>query len=299
MKKYLGILLLYNFGIWWQQPLMKVVAIIWLGYALYQFVSQHSGQDEADNTEDLRQAQALLDATQVRYHRISAFHFEQTVNQLDRPGSLGTVLVVEMLQGRPIGATALLTTDILRVRQKVIQTGIVQRSDEKRKKANTPGYDLVSHDYAKVAGQKINLYHRTHLLPFRFTLSEGDNIDGLLFTGTAHLNHGDRPQMNYLMVNNQPRVNQLYAAYQNNHYRLVLNNIQVPGAPAGTHYSLDDFEQLATRIILSKKQPETEFKYEAKCHYYSEGLIPQAITVSLWDLTHQTLVFTVTLPNTL
>lgn len=294
MKKYLGMLLLYNLGKWWQQPLMEAAAVIWLGYALYQFVRHHSGQDEVDDTS---QNQALLDSAQVKYRYITAAHFEQTMNQLDKPGVLGDVLVAEMPQGRPIGAIALLTTGMLRARQAMVQTGIVKRSDEQRKRAYTPGYDLVSHDYVKVAGQKINLYHRTHLLPFRFTLSEGDNIDGLLFTGTAHLNHGDRPQMNYLMMNNQARVNQLYSIYQNNHYRLVLNNVQVPGEPVGTHYSLDDFEQLATRIILSKKQAETEFKYEASCHYDTDGLIPQSITVNLWDLTHQVLAFTVTLPN--
>ena len=296
MKKYLGILLLYNLGKWCHQPLITAVPIAWLGYALYQFVRRH-GQDEADDTDEITQSQALFEEAQVEYRYITTAQFEQTMNHLDNPGQLGDVLVAEMAQGRPVGAVALLTTGILKARQAMIQTGIIERSDEKRKSANTPGYDLVSHQYAEVAGKQFNLYHRTHLLPFRFTLSEGDNIDGLLFTGTAHLNHGDRPQINYLMLHNQARVNQLYAAYQNNHYRLILSDVHVPGEVAGTNYSLDDFEQLATRIILSKKQSETEFKYEVSCDYDTEGPLPQSITVNLWDLTHQTLDFTVTLPN--
>lgn len=299
MKKYLGILLLYNLGKWCHHPLITAVAVAWLGYALYQFVRTHQGQDEADDIEALTPSPTLIEDTQVAYHYLPTSYFEQTINQLNKPGQSGDVLVAEMSQGRPIGAIALLTTGILKARQAAIQSGRVVRSDKKRKQANTPGYDLVSHQYAEVAGKKINLYHRTHLLPFRFTLSEGDDIDGLLFTGTAHLNHGDRPHIDYFMPNNQARVNQLYAAYQNNHYRLVLHNTQVPGEIRGTNYSLNDFEQLATRIIMSKKQPETEFKYEVSCHYDTEGAWPQSITVNLWDLTHQTLAFTAMLPNTL
>ncbi|WP_424349127.1 hypothetical protein ACPBEH_10435 [Latilactobacillus sp. 5-91] len=299
MKKYLGILLLYNLGKWCHQPLITVVAVAWLGYALYQFVRTHKGQDETEDAEELTPPQTLIEDVQVAYHYIPTTHFEQTMNQLDKPGQSGDVLVAEMAQERPVGAIALLTTGILKARQSAIQSGLITRSDEKRKQANTPGYDLVSHQYAEVAGKKVNLYHRTHLLPFRFTLSEGDDIDGLLFTGTAHLNHGDRPSINYLMPNNQARVNQLYAAYQNNHYRLTLRDTHVPGEVAGTNYSLDDFEQLATRIILSKKQSETEFKYEVSCHYDEQEVVPQSITVNLWDLTHQALAFSATLPNTL
>ena len=144
MKKYLGILLLYNLGKWCHQPLITAVAIAWLGYALYQFVRRH-GQDEADDTDEITQSQALFEEAQVEYRYITTAQFEQTMNHLDNPGQLGDVLVAEMAQGRPVGAVALLTTGILKARQAMIQTGIIERSDEKRKSANTPGYDLVSH----------------------------------------------------------------------------------------------------------------------------------------------------------
>ncbi|MEJ1307484.1 hypothetical protein QY884_06060 [Latilactobacillus sakei] len=51
---------------------MEAAAVIWLGYALYQFVRHHSGQDEVDDTS---QNQALLDSAQVKYRYITASSF--------------------------------------------------------------------------------------------------------------------------------------------------------------------------------------------------------------------------------
>lgn len=216
-------------------------------------------------------------------------------------GEMGSVYMSPM-DGRVHGGVAYLNANILNGRQ-VMRQSYVARDYNTRKNAFVPGYDKIRGEYVEYNGVRHYLWHRTHVLPFTFTLSEGDNIDGLMFTGTAHLNHGDRPQLGYTVHDNRERVNMLFDRWHGpkggkNRLELTsLSRIRVPGAPNGTHYSMDDIEQLASRIIKYVGDKQTPFKYSVRCLYGDDSLIPSAVEIRLYNLSTNELVLHVRLPN--
>ena len=216
-------------------------------------------------------------------------------------GEMGSVYMSPM-DGRVHGGIAYLNATILNGRQAMRQS-YISRDYNTRKNAFVPGYGDVQGEYVESNGVRHYLWHRTHVLPFTFTLSEGDNINGLMFTGTAHLNHGDRPQLGYTVHDNRERVNMLFDRWRSpkggkNRLKLTsLSRIHVPGSPNGTHYSMDDIEQLASRIIKYVGDKRTPFKYSVRCLYGDDSLIPSAVEIRLYNLSTNELVLHVRLPN--
>lgn len=216
-------------------------------------------------------------------------------------GEMGSVYMSPM-DGRVYGGIAYLNANILNGRQAMRQSYIA-RDYNTRKNAFVPGYGDVQGEYVESNGVRHYLWHRTHVLPFTFALSEGDNIDGLMFTGTAHLNHGDRPQLGYTVHDNRERVNMLFDMWHGpkggkNRLKLTsLSRIHVPGSPNGTHYSMDDIEQLASRIIKYVGDKRTPFKYSVRCLYGDDSLIPTSVEIRLYNLSTNQLVLHVRLPN--
>lgn len=216
-------------------------------------------------------------------------------------GEMGSVYMSPM-DGRVHGGIAYLNANILNGRQAMRQSHTA-RDYNTRKNTFVPGYDKIQGEYVEDNVGRHSLWHRTHVLPFTFVLSEGDNIDGLMFTGTAHLNHGDRPQLGYNVYNNRERVNMLFDMWHGpkggkNRLELTsLSRIRVQGAPNGTHYSMDDIEQLASRIIKYVGDKQTPFKYSVRCLYGDESVIPRAVEIWLYNLSTNQLVLHVRLPN--
>jgi len=188
----------------------------------------------------------------------------------------------------------------------------VKRNNARRRSAEVPGFEAANAKKIKKGNQWFSLYHRTHLLPFRFGLSEGDDIPYLLFTGTAHLNRGDRPDQDYFVPDNgspdsfidrqnylKDLLDQIPVTKKLKPSTILIGDINVPApAPFDTNFSLDDFERLATAFIV--EIPEDMFKYGVFCHYDDDNaVIPSAVSVYLIDVSQKLMAFSVTLPNEL
>ena len=110
----------------------------------------------------------------------------------------GTDIVVSKKQrGRVVGAFVYMNYDLLQRNKRLIKEGIVKRDSRDRQYNSAPSIDLVKGEVVDTGSGKGSLYHLTHLVAFRHSLSEGD-FDGLLFAGTAHLNSGARYDLDYV-----------------------------------------------------------------------------------------------------
>lgn len=99
--------------------------------------------------------------------------------------------------GRVVGGLVTFTGEELDERGRDIKRGFYKRDDEARKNAQVPGFDLVKSEWVKIKDQPYPLYHRTHLVPYRFCLNDGE-FESVLFTGTARLNSGFRADSKFI-----------------------------------------------------------------------------------------------------
>lgn len=194
-----------------------------------------------------------------------------------------------------------LNAGLLREHKRIIRQRIVQRNDYDRKRAMVPGW--------RQAAKDEHLFHRTHLIPFRYVLSEGYDIPGLLFTGTAQLNSGDRPEKGYLVrntgfLNHQKRQKILLKYFQRHHGRPLESASIKELAPVSAMFSdndfifsLDDFERLSDYYI--EQSPTHNFRYGAftDANFDSLQVIPESLSVYLYDMTAKKFCFQATLPN--
>lgn len=95
--------------------------------------------------------------------------------------------------GRIIGAFVTFRGTTLTENKRKIRDGEVKRNDEARKSAFVPGMDSVKSELTEVDGKPYFHYHRTHLIPFRFCLNDGE-YSNIMFTGTSRLNAGYVPK---------------------------------------------------------------------------------------------------------
>lgn len=239
------------------------------------------------------------------YYRLT--NYTDFLNMLtdNSVNNFGDVYLAPNSDGLVYGAVTTLNRNLLMGRTQAIREGLFQRDDDDRKQSYVPGFENLNADFVQSTdGKNYALWHRTHCLPFRFCLLDG-RIDGLMFAGTAHLNHGDRPNLNYFVDKYEVKRRDDYLFkmyYQNGRTRMVSlmlpNDIAISDAPKGTHLSLDDVERLASRIINFHKDGHV-FKYGVACRYTGDDIIPSAVNVVLVDTTEKRIVLQALLPNTL
>lgn len=201
-------------------------------------------------------------------------------------------------QERTEGAYITLNRSRLEENKKEIYNGIITRNDDLRKKAKVYGY-YENQKYVIVSGKKEYLYHRTHLLPFRYTLSEGDDADGLLITGTSYLNSGNRPDKNYKVPEDEfsldGRKGRQVTLKSKIKKFYCIKDIKVD-KNLDVNYSLDDIERLVDSIILERDYI-FNYKYGVFCNYDDNQKIPSSVTAIL--RTDKDILFEITLPNVL
>ncbi|RGI28293.1 MULTISPECIES: hypothetical protein [Enterococcaceae] len=246
----------------------------------------------------------------VQFLMVEPYELKQTFFSRKKAKHLGKVYTSRLKEGRVQGAYVVINRSILMERKNKVNRSIF-RNDEDRYNAYVPGFDEVRSEKIKCDKRMQAMYHRTHLLPFRFCLSEGDDMTNLLFTGTAHLNSGSRPQLHYFVPNDNLFKDSFYyrQLYLSDlcktkirkkklikESNITIQHISAPSpAPIGSHYSLDDFERVATSYILD--HPNNSFKYGVFCHYSDDGVIPSSVSVYLINNTLNKMIFSVELPN--
>lgn len=250
---------------------------------------------------DMKRNRANLKKYQPKpYEFNSLASFDTAFHDFKMVGNVGNLFLApadsELIDGgyRTYGAMITLDSNLIHQHKNLIRDGIVTRDSSLRYAANVAGFDNVASQKIDLGnGEKVALWHRTHYIPFRFALSEGD-IRNIMFTGTAHLNHGDRPDEGYYVDENEARRRQdlLFHQFHPEHSKIT-KPVQIVGlstlvgnnAPKDTQYSLDDMERLAESIIQYKKGDV--FRYGVMAHYNDDnmGLIPDFVEVRLVNVT--------------
>lgn len=194
--------------------------------------------------------------------------------------------------GRIVGGFMVFDGYLLDTQNKAIKIGLYKRSDNIRKNADVPGFDVVKREWATVQGKERPLYHRTHLVPYRLCLNDGE-YKHVMFTGTARLNSGMRAKDNYLPTEEEHNQNAEVI------FKTALKNPMYYRNPKRTsQLSLDDFERSISHFVHQSAQTyKHTYRYGVECFYDTEGLIPSYVEVTLVDCTEYTVLMRATLLN--
>lgn len=216
----------------------------------------------------------------------------EDLNSLDLESQIDTCCLCERDElNRIVGAVVILNHDTYLSHLDSIDRKIVRRNDLIRKNADVPEFDKVKNLRLTIDGKEYNLYHRTHLVPFRFCLNDG-SLRNLLFTATARLNSGLRIEDHYV-----PEKFQI-----DDNVEMILDKIKIDqryfeDLEATKYLALSDFERAASCILFIDK--EHVFKYGSECIYDEYSRIASEIRVMMIDLTDERLVFSARLKNSL
>lgn len=194
--------------------------------------------------------------------------------------------------GRIVGGFMVFDGYLLDTQNKAIKLGLYKRSDNIRKNADVPGFDVVKREWATVQGKERPLYHRTHLVPYRLCLNDGE-YKHVMFTGTARLNRGMRVKDGYLPTEEEHNQNAEVI------FKTALKNPMYYRNPKRTsQLSLDDFERSISHFVHQSAQTyKHTYRYGVECFYDTEGLIPSYVEVTLVDCTEYTVLMRATLLN--
>lgn len=194
--------------------------------------------------------------------------------------------------GRIVGGLVTFTGEELDERGRDIKRGFYKRDDEVRKNAQVPGFDLVKSELVKIKDQPYPLYHRTHLVPYRFCLNDGE-FESVLFTGTARLNSGFRADLKFIPndENHVKNVRQIVKA-------VSLNAFAFSDSKRTERLSLDDFERAVGDLVHRSAEAYTHtYKYGVECFYDTESLIPSRVLAVLTGVTEKKTLFAAVLEN--
>lgn len=220
------------------------------------------------------------------------FHKLLTDITLVNPKTNSYTLAKKDSLGRIVGGLITFTGEEIDERGRDIKRGFYSRDNEARKNAQVPGFDLVKSEWVKIKDQSYPLYHRTHLVPFRYCLNDGEFGD-VMFTGTARLNSGFRADIKFIPndENHAKNVRQILQAVSTNAFAFAnSNNTQ--------RLSLDDFERAVGDLVHRSAEAYTHtYKYGVECFYDNESLIPSRVLVVLTDVTDKKTLFAATLEN--
>lgn len=220
------------------------------------------------------------------------FHKLLTDVALVNPKTNSYTLAKKDSLGRIVGGLITFTGEEIDERGRDIKRGFYSLDNEARKSAQVPGFDLVKSEWVKIKDQSYPLYHRTHLVPFRYCLNDGEFGD-VMFTGTARLNSGFRADIEFIPndENHAKNVRQILQAVSTNAFAFAdSKNTQ--------RLSLDDFERAVGDLVHRSAEAYTHtYKYGVECFYDNESLIPSRVLAVLTDVTEKKTLFAATLEN--
>lgn len=288
---------------------MGVVLLILAGVILFKNSDEKGNLNEGfkPGIEKERQAYMKRKNTGLPKHKFLAynndilydevatredFHKLLTDIALVNPKTNSYTLAKKDSLGRIVGGLITFTGEELDERGRDIKRGFYKRDDEARKNAQVPGFDLVKSEWVKIKDQSYPLYHRTHLVPYRFCLNDGE-FESVLFTGTARLNSGFRADLKFIPNDetHAKNVRQIVQAVSSNAFAFSdSKNTQ--------RLSLDDFERAVGDLVHRSAEAYTHtYKYGVECFYDTESLIPSRVLVVLTDVTEKKTLFAAILEN--
>lgn len=219
--------------------------------------------------------------------------FHKSLTGLDFVGHKGAYILADKDDlGRIVGGFMVFDGHLLDTQNKAIKVGFYKRSDDVRKNADVPGFDTVKQEWAIVQGKERPLYHRTHLVPYRLCLNDGE-YKQVMFTGTARLNSGMRVKENYLPTEEEHNQNAEVI------FKTALKNPMYYMNPKRTsQFSLDDFERSISYFVHQSAQVyKHTYRYGVECFYDDNTLIPSYVEVTLVDCTDYKVLMRATLLN--
>ncbi len=288
--------------------LMGWVLLVLAGVILFKNSDEKGNLNEGFKPDIEKERQAYMKRKNVNFpkHTFLAYNndilYEEVATREDFHKMLTDVALINKTNsytlgkkdslGRIVGGLVTFTGEELDERGRDIKRGFYKRDDEARKNAQVPGFDLVKSEWVKIKDQPYPLYHRTHLVPFRYCLNDGEFGD-VMFTGTARLNSGFRADIKFIPndENHAKNVRQILQAISTNTFAFAdSKNTQ--------RLSLDDFERAVGDLVHRSAEAYTHtYKYGVECFYDNESLIPSRVLVVLTDVTDKKTLFAATLEN--
>jgi hypothetical protein len=287
---------------------MGVVLLILAGVILYKNSDEKGNLNEGFKPDIEKERQAYMKRKNANFpkHIFLAYNndilYEEVGTREDFHKMLTDVSLVHKTNsytlakkdslGRIIGGLITFTGGEIDERSRDIKRGFYQRDDEARKKAQVPGFDLVKAQWTKIKDQSYPLYHRTHLVPFRYCLNDGE-FESVMFTGTARLNSGFIASSGFIPTEDHHAKNVRKIVERVSKSPYAFSNIKDTQS-----LSLDDFERAVGELVHRSAEAYTHtYKYGVECFYVDNSLIPSGITVVLTDVTLKQHLFVASLEN--
>lgn len=287
---------------------MGVVLLILAGVILFKNSDEKGNLTEGFKPDIEKERQAYMKRKNANFpkHTFLAYNndilYDEVATREDFHNMLTDVSLVHKTNsytlaqkdslGRIIGGLVTFTGEELDERGRDIKRGFYTRDDEARKNAQVPGFDLVKSEWVKIKDQSYPLYHRTHLVPYRFCLNDGE-FERVLFTGTARLNSGFRADLKFIPndENHAKNVRQIVQAVSTNAFAFS-------DSKHTQRLSLDDFERAVGGLVHRSAEAYTHtYKYGVECFYDTESLIPSRVLAVLTDVTEKKTLFAAVLEN--
>ena len=287
---------------------MGVVLLILAGVILFKNSDEKGNLNEGFKPDIEKERQAYMKRMNANFpkHTFLAYNnnilYDEVATREDFHKMLTDVSLVHKTNsytlakkdslGRIIGGLVTFTGEELDERGRDIKRGFYTRDDEARKNAQVPGFDLVKSEWVKIKDQSYPLYHRTHLVPYRFCLNDGE-FERVLFTGTARLNSGFRADLKFIPndENHAKNVRQIVKAVSTNAFAFS-------DSKRTQRLSLDDFERAVGDLVHRSAEAYTHaYKYGVECFYDTDSLIPSRVLAVLTDVTDKKTLFAAVLEN--
>lgn len=288
--------------------LMGWVLLVLAGVILFRNSDEKGNLNEGFKPDIEKERQAYMKRNTANFpkHTFLAYNndllYEEVANREDFYKMLTDVSLIHKTNsytlakkdslGRIVGGLVTFTGEELDERGRDIKRGFYSRDDEARKNAQVPGFDLVKSEWVKIKDQPYPLYHRTHLVPYRFCLNDGE-FENVLFTGTARLNSGFCADSKFIPNDKThvKNVRQIVQAVSSNAFAFAdSKNTQ--------RLSLDDFERAVGDLVHRSAEAYTHtYKYGVECFYDTDSLIPSRVLAVLTDVTDKKTLFAAVLEN--
>ncbi|WEV60082.1 hypothetical protein OZX68_03920 [Streptococcaceae bacterium ESL0729] len=163
---------------------------------------------------------------------------------------------------------------------------------------NPPGWEKI--DNSRVG--QVYPYHRTHLLPFIFSQSEGLDMPFLLITGSSYLNHGDLLSLDIVTSHDKRERHSIHRRAEsirinNREQKLLVNRPTLDATFEGNlRYSLADIEAFASEYIKKSKGRHV-FCYMVVCNYDKDPLIPASVNIFFQNVSQKRTILNMELEN--